>query len=118
MNQKEKQYALDRVSAIAKTKVCAIEHKYTTPEVRMTPEERLAALKKGAFKIRPGLREVRAYNSLGDVFVFDAEKRQSQDEKRIATETQKIRDEETRIKDLLMLGDAAEALELINEFAK
>lgn len=117
MNQKEKQYALDRVSAIAQAKVEAIKKKFTTDGTVLTGAQRLAALKKGAFKVRADVAAVHPYSDIHDVITFDGDKPGSKDEARIASETAKVNAEATRIKDKLMLGDSKEALALIEKFA-
>ena len=118
MNQKEKQYALDRVTAIANSKISAIKAKHTTPGTLLNSEQRLAALKKGEFKLKPGLTQVRGYDEIRDVFTFPGDKAGSEDTKRIEAETDKVQAEATRIKDQLMLGDSQQALDLIDNFSK
>ena len=118
MNQKEKQYALDRISQIANQKIAAIKLKHTKEGVSLTSAERLAALKNGDFKVRPGINGVPTYAEIKNVFIFTAEKAAQSDDVKIEAEIAKVGREATRIKDQLMLGDSQEALQLIEQFSK
>lgn len=118
MNQKEKQYAMDRIDQIAAQKVKAIEAKYTKEGVSLTSVERLTAIKNGEFKVRPDINGVSAYTEAEDVFIFTAEKAPQRDDVKINAENAKVKAEATRIKDQLMLGDSEQALQLIEKFSK
>lgn len=118
MNKQEKQYATGRIDSIAAEKCHAIKEKYTTDGVSLTGVQRLSAFGAGKYKIRSDVREINTYTDLCKVVEFTDESEDKMDSSRIEAEQAKVRVEATRIKDQLMLGDANEALKLIEKFAK
>ena len=118
MNQQQRKYARERVEQIKRRRIQEIKEKHTKKSVLLSPTERLRALKKGEFSVRPGIYEVGTHARLCDVLAFKGERDPSRDDDAIARETAQIEREAGRIVDELMLGDATAALEAIREFDK
>lgn len=118
MNKQQRDYAMNRVEAVARAKIEAIKEKHTKPGVHLTPEERYQALVKGEFKVRKSLVRIHPTTDVEDAITFNAERKTTRDEAKIDAEVAKVAAEATRIKDQLMLGDSQAALEMIEAFSK
>jgi hypothetical protein len=116
MNKQQRDYAASRVSEISCAKCAAIDEKYTTPAVSLSQEARIAAFKAKKYKVNPGLTKINCYTKVIDIVSFTDEKPEKKDVKKIKEEKAKVTAEASKIVDELMLGDATEALKLIQAF--
>jgi len=118
MNKQEKQYAMNRIDEIVCHKVSAIKDKHTTAAVSLTDTQRLQAFKAGKYKIKADVSKITRYTDLCDVIEFPDEKAGKANREKIDSESAKVTSEAVKIKDKLMLGDASEALAMIEAFSK
>jgi hypothetical protein len=121
MNQKQKEYAIERVTNIFSSKQQSIEAKYTVESKPISGNEMIDLVLKGKCPKRKNPDRPRYNNSvyLRDVFDFSKfEVVGGTDYKKAGKEIAPIRAEFQRIKDQIMLGDAEEAVKLIEKFAK
>lgn len=114
MNTVQRKYALERVSAILSRKVREITDKYTTPAASAT--EVAAAFKKGKVALKQ-FDSIGRYRYLEDIFDLSAFNAKINTEA-VSKETMKVEAEADRIRDQIMLGDAEEALTLLQTFEK
>jgi len=118
MNKQEKQYAVNRIDSMAAEKCAAIKAKNTVKGVCFSGAQRLKAFRDGKFKIKSDAKEIGRYTDLCNVVEFTEEREDEVNESKVKAESQKVMDEAQRIKDQMMLGDATEALKMIERFAK
>lgn len=118
MNQTQKNYAIERLNNIVKTKREAIEERHTTPAIRLSDSERFIAFKKGEYTVRTDVeKRITPYTDVMSIVRFKAEKPKKIDQKAISTEVKKLEKEAAALRDELMLGDGDKALELIKKFS-
>jgi len=118
MNQK--QYALERVDRIATRKIDKLKEKYTRKGKTLTDKERYCLIRDGKVPVRSE-KEFDKFsyhqNEVTSVFVFSKyEWAATLNTKEYNPRKDKIIEELQRIQDQIMLGDAAEALGLIQKF--
>lgn len=118
MNKQQKDYAIGRINSITAEKIAAIKAKYTKPGIKLSPEERLVALKQGKFKVRTSVSAIYSSTDVEDAVLFTGERETQRDDVKIDAESAKVHAEATRIKDQLMLGDSEQALAMIEKFSK
>lgn len=131
MTKQQRDYAIGRVKGLRNDAIRHIEEKHPeVPKVEsMSNDEQVRLIRAGKVKIFPPAKSQRHYGELNLKEVFDfglakdaAKKRQevarSKAQKIINKETGPIYVEAVNIIDKIMLGDAAEALKLIEGFAK
>lgn len=131
MTKHQRDYAIERVNDIKRDAVYRIEQKHpAAPKVKsMSHDEQVRLVRTGRVKMFPPAKSHRSYGilDLDDVFDFKsintAAKKKAEGvaaviQKAIRKETAPIYAEATNIIDKIMLGDAAEALALIEGFAK
>ena len=131
MNQKQKEYALKRVKQIAKDKIEKktkhLKYKIGCYGINSLPaEEMFKLIKEGTVKLRKSFKKDNYGQITIDCF-FDfrkhSKKYKDDQQKEIDREKaeyqeifKKIKNQSIEIQDLIMLGDAEEALNLIEEF--
>jgi hypothetical protein len=95
----------------------AIRQKHTTEAVELSTEGKRKALTEGRFKVHQSRPR---YNSgyLSDFVAFDEESPKSVDQKAIDKAVAALTKSYTNLTDQLVLGDASEALRLLEQFAK
>lgn len=125
MNHTQKKYAMERVDGIASAKIEAIEEAMpTTPHKILTYRKAEKLIKEGKVKmIASPSKEIHCYRNFVDTFDFskhhDYNRRTpNYDPKAFKKKADVVRKERTRIKDKIMLGDAEEALKMIEAFTK
>lgn len=131
MTKHQREYAIERVNDLKRDAVYRIEQKHPdAPKVKsMSHDEQVRLVRERKVKMFPPAMSHRSYGTLDldDVFDFEsikavatkkAEAEEDRIQKAIRKETGPVYDEATRIIDQIMLGDAAEALALIEGFAK
>ena len=116
MNQKQREYALQRVNDIENARLCALKTKLTTPGVTLTLEQRAELIDQGKVRLKDKAREDK-HTYWQNAFDFSQyEKEAVYDFEACKPLIAKIRAEAGRIKDQIMLGDAEEALSAIAAF--
>lgn len=118
MNQKQKEYAIDRLKAIAN----AALYEYAklnpnTPKKELSPENRFKAFKKGEYKIKANITEINKYTDVCDILEFKGESKELPNLK-YSKFQEKTKSELRFAEDQIMLGDSETALRIIEEFGK
>lgn len=119
MKHSEQKYCMDRVTAIYHNKNSEIVTQYTKKGKELTEEARARLVRTGKVKLKPQYKNrITRYADVDDVFDFTAAGYGDQvDTKGMAKAQEELTAEYRRVKDLIMLGDSTEALELIEAFA-
>lgn len=115
MNAAQRKYALERVTQIEGARVAALRDRMTTPAKSISKEERVRLVVSGKVKVRKDLTQWPYHTD--DAFDFSQyswDKKVSPD---FDDEAAKIKERASSVRDMIMLGDAAEALRLLNDFA-
>jgi hypothetical protein len=120
MNQTQKKYALERIDILKDQKIKKLRQKYTRKGKRLTDKERYLLIKDGKVQTRSE-KEFDKFtyqqDRVNNVFVFSKyEWDSSINHKEYDPLESKIIKEARRIKDQIMLGDAEEALKMIQGF--
>jgi hypothetical protein len=126
MNKREQEYAIERINYLANQKLEAIKDALPVLKPkRITYTKAVALIKQGKILINPKFRNKELYSNDDFDNVFDVTKYHEErynftpyDEDKFKKKAAPIYAEVTRIKDQIMLGDATEALKMIEEFAK
>lgn len=128
MNQKQRNYATDKIKKILNEKVKYFEKKFALKEKKITNSEAICLLKKGKVKIRLADRRpsdnFHAGSRMCEFFDFSEHHKpfsygeMTYDSKKVEEAVKPFREEYERVKDAIMLGDSQEALDSINAFAK
>ena len=118
MNQTQKRYAIDRVNQIVRDKEKSLREKFTTKKVELSRQEKVTKIRKGQVKIFSDKNIT--YNKcsfyLTDVFDFSPfEKQGGVDKKKYDDTMSPVRKKAQEVKDKIMLGDADEALKMIEQ---
>lgn len=116
MNQQQKKYAQNRVSAIYARRQRDLRKSMITPAIKISPSERADAIRAGKVKLRPGIKRIGNYDDVIDVLVFDGERDEKVDEAKLTKALSELETEFNNVMDELMLGDAEEAIKLIKAF--
>lgn len=121
MNQTQKRYAIERVNDILKQKKNALRDKHTKERIELTSKEMISKIRYKHVALLPyseidfskyryNLREIFDFTSFEKVGGLNTE---SYDKER-----NPIEKKAQEIKDKIMLGNAEEALKMIQEFEK
>lgn len=116
MNQQQRKYALARVSEIKEYKLLKLKEECTEKEARLNDKERLEAFKKGEFKIRKDVSKISTYTHIVNVVTFNAEKEKVFFDKIFTAKSALIEKQASKVADEIMLGDALEAMKLLEKF--
>jgi len=117
MNATQLRYARERAKQIYEAKVLVIRKKHITEAIELSPQDKELALRKGEFKvIKTKHRWDGGY--LSDYISFNAERPQTIDKEATDREIAALTKKYTQLTDKLVLGDATEALEMLERFAK
>ena len=129
MNSTQLKHALSRAAAIYSKRYAAVTDMFTTPEVKLTAEARLDALKNGEFVVKSAKytrystpRENResmwVWLDFADRWItFNAEFPAKVNGGLFAAQ-EKLTAEHERLKDLLHLGETSEALRLLEAYSQ
>jgi hypothetical protein len=113
MNQQQRKYAKERVEQIFRSALIKLEKKHTTPAVSLSSKQKVAAIKKGEFKVlAPGRHNS---NYLSEYVSFNAEKERSVSSE-LETEREKLTNKKDSVLDKIMLAESEEALKAIEKF--
>lgn len=119
MNPQQRKYALNRIEVLERIKIREAENKFTTPEVKVTNEEKYKLIAAGKVKIFPYEKIIRNHYSCPDLypsFDFSAyEKAAVLDKKKFEAIRNEVSDLAQRAKDQIMLGDCNEAIKIIEK---
>jgi hypothetical protein len=117
MKDAQKKYAMSRIDLVQAQKNAEINEKFTVPAQMLTQEERYKMMVAGRVKPLP-LSSQRNYGTLNELLFdfsqFDAKR----DEKMIQRLTDEVSRMATKARDMLMLGDAQDALKIIAELER
>lgn len=112
MNSQQLKYARARADAILSKRTKAIREKWAAKEKRLTPAEKLAALKAGEFTIKKHASGIDRYWEDYVVFTKEIETDAAGMNAELAT----LNVEFTKLMDELMLGDQEVALKALKAF--
>lgn len=115
MTKAQQVYAIQRLDQIYKEKLADLKSKYTTPAKKLTPEEKveLAKTRKVSMRDKKTFSTYAYFYDAFDYSDYEYEESLSQEGAKLISElTTKYED----TSDLIMLGDAFEALNAIQNF--
>lgn len=112
MNQTQLKYARERASSIRKRREEVLKDKHTTPSIKLSTDDKLKALKAGAFKVSKATPASLWYNSV----TFTDEVVGGLNQKAFDAEKAALDVAYNRLIDELVLGDHEEALRLLRAF--
>ena len=116
MNQKQREYAMARVSAVRTRKVEEIKARHTIPAVKLSLARKAELVVSGEVPAIPHKLKS-SYTDWPDAFDFSAyERDEVYDKDSAAPLIAKVNAEADRIHDHIMLGDAEEALSALRAF--
>jgi hypothetical protein len=114
VNQQQTKYALKRAGEIYNARRNKVRQAHTVNAIELTNEQRLEALRKGAFSVKA---EYNGYGRYIENFVkFNDETEASVDLEAIEKEQLILKAEYGKLTDELMLGGQQEALEMLRRF--
>lgn len=113
MNNQQLKYAKERIEAIYRKKNRDIYDKY--PDNRLSNQEIWEKLRSGDFLLKEKPPESHQGSSLRNYLVFLGEELGAELREKALKE---LDDEKRKMLDKLILGDAQDALDMLNEFAK
>lgn len=120
MNKDQRKYALGRIASITHRKVREAEKRLTKQEVRLDLAEMLRLIRDGEAMLRefvnPGIYNIQGV--LRGVFDFSGYETEKSTDPALEKEVARIKRQAAQLEDEIMLGDAAEALDKINQFDK
>jgi len=118
MNQKQKEYAADRISSIKKAKLEALKVQHTTKGKHLSDPDKNRLIRDGKVKLRSDKVLSEMYpRSLYKVFDFSKYGTNDNfDQKAYDVAAAKVHAEAARLTDELMLGDAKSVLQAIRDF--
>ena len=119
MNKTQLEYAVRRLDSSAQEKASVIRDKYTKKSPTFDGDALVKAIKDGKLKLKEGRasKHIDHYDDLRDIFdLRQFIKEDVKDATAIAKACEPLFAEVTRIRDQLFLGDAKEALALIEAF--
>jgi len=118
MNATQRKYALERAAEIFNVKKKELEKAYTDPIPALTTDGLVKGIKKGTIGMRKPTRTIHNYTDVSDIFLLP--KGYQGDDRRMKKEfgpkIARLKNEYGRVKDEIMLGDAEEAVKLLNAF--
>jgi hypothetical protein len=114
MNQSQIKYARERATAIHTKRTNGLQAQFTTPALRLSTEEKLAALKAGAFRTDPKAEDIRFGWDRG--VIFKAEKAAKYDKDGHVAAKAALDATFAKLMDELILGDNEAALAMLRDF--
>jgi hypothetical protein len=120
VNKDQRKYALERISNITRRKVREAEECLTSLAVYLEAEEMLRLVRDGKVKFREFIDPEAYYlkDVLREVFDFSGYEQKKSVDPALDKEVARIKQQAAQIEDEIMLGDATEALDKINQFDK
>ncbi len=118
MNQQQVKYTIDRINSIERQRTEALRLEYLVPAKFITDEDIIQLIKTGAVTFRSDIKRDRhGYLQVTDI--FDLSEHTWHQHQRAGWEeaVAELKAQASRVRDEVMLGDNAEALRLLKEFA-
>lgn len=115
MNQTQLKYATERAKAIYSARLGSLTFKHTVPRVKFSTKERLDAIAKGEFTLRPYDLD-HYHRGIDAYFVFDGERDELVDRAGLDDALSSLKADFDRLMDELVLGDNHTALALLEAF--
>lgn len=116
VTKQQREYALMRISNIFSAKRKELEEEHYVEPVKLDTKEKWDLVKKGEVKPNKYNRAPGNYQRWTEVFDFSKFETDGQWSKTGKQKISKLEAEEQNAKDTLMLGDAAEALAIIEQY--
>jgi hypothetical protein len=113
MNATQLKYARQRAEAIRNARLADLRKKHTTDSISLTLEQRLDALRSGAFTVNPS--KVR-YDHWYNAVEFMGERDHAFNQEAFDAEKVELEEAYRKLEDELVLGDNDTALALLKEF--
>ncbi|GEM_PF-6608821 len=119
MNQQQTKYTLSRVDAVESRKLLELKKEYTVPAKIITHEEaqQLILKKKVPLKAVSNTESFDSYSRLRDFFDFSKFHYGESFKDGYAEAVDALKSQANRVRDEIVLGDNAQALALLREFA-
>lgn len=112
-------YAKQRLNELYSSKKSSLKDKFSTVGVKLTQQQKVAALKAGEFTVtdEPTSKKDSYYEPAWSAYIkFNAETPNQTDVEGLKVVENELKSKYTAAMDELMLGDNAEALRMIREF--
>ena len=117
MNQQQRKYAKERVSAIHRRREMALKQEHTTSATKISREQKTKLVRQGKVKLKTGISCISSHDYA--LSVFDFSKYESPavvNERALSKALSALTSELNKVTDEIMLGDEKKALELISKF--
>ena len=120
MNQTQRTYAVAELKRISRSADTCLRDKHTSPEVRLTTEQRIVEFKAGnyTFDEEKFRNSTYCYADFRDCIIFDAESKEIFDGDAYEKQAEPLRKAYREAEHEVMLGDNEKALALITKFSK
>lgn len=121
MNQKQKDYARDRINQTFVARKEQIKRKYTRQAIVLDVKDKIDLVCSGKVRLKTKdvIKTLKQYCNPADWYDFSKHESEKQvDSKKIEEKLTSLRALRTKAVDSIMLGDAQEALQIIQEFEK
>lgn len=115
MNQKQREYAIERVRALRGKRILALKEKYITPAKRLSRQEKFELVRSGKVKVR-NENEDFAPHYWVDLFDFSKFEAEAKAHPKFDEFVDAEKARAQKVIDEIMLGDAEEALNLIRVY--
>lgn len=117
LTQAQRKYVIERIGRIYKQKEQASREAnvIVIKQVKLSNEKRLEALRKGKFKLKPGITEVREHDYIYHILGFEGETERKDEATKHHKVMEKLDELYNSIRDEAMLGDGNKALSLIKK---
>lgn len=117
MNEKQRQYALNRTAEIFKQKKQEIEDRFTQPEVKLDFRQKHELIRQGDVLLLPEV-DLNYYTKLHEAYDFtNHERKAAVDHTRSNAALASLTQEYHKVRDQIMLGDTQEAVKLLEQLA-
>jgi len=117
MNQKQRDYSVQRIQALEMAKIAEVKKRFTVSGTNLEFGEKIALIRSGKVKLKPSGLE--SYTKLLHAFDFSKYERDEKiDEAKADVFIAKIKKEAQVAKDMIMLAGDQEAISAITAFEK
>ena len=117
MNHKQREYALTRVNQILANRLGALATRFKAEVKLLTDRERADLLRKGKVKLKASVEQVTTWTDVVDAFDFSPFEQREKTTPEYAPAAKALEDEAQKVRDQIMLGDAEEAMRLLESFS-
>lgn len=117
MNQKQRDYSVQRIQSLEASKIAEVKKRFTTAGTSLGFDEKISLIRSGKVKIKSS--GIDPYTKLQHAFDFSKyEQNEKIDEAKVNAAIAKIHKEAEAAKDAIMLAGDVEAISAISSFEK